>query len=220
MNPRFDTVLAPIVRRYSLPEGQSLPPAGALLRRGFLQEAELAMGMVAAARAQCNELLEKASRSAQECAEAATRAAEVAVWSRAAESLRAIERTHAQLLAQSENLLLEMARAALQRLLLDVPADWPGISGIRLLLREQHELQDRGQIELRVHPDEVALLQTRVGPSLHAALTPDAALRPGECLLICAQGELRTDYRASVAALIESLHRRPASSEATNMGAT
>jgi flagellar biosynthesis/type III secretory pathway protein FliH len=183
----------------------SLPAAGSVVRRGVLHALTTSDEVVAATQRHCEHLLESAAAEAQSLVLPAARAAERAVWERAVLSLRGIDQAREALFTQAENFLMETARAALQRLLLDVPPEWPSLSGVRLLLRELRDLDPGERTELRVHPNDLARLREAASPPLPVPLVGDAALQIGQCVLVCAQGELRADFAASVASLVESL---------------
>jgi flagellar biosynthesis/type III secretory pathway protein FliH len=194
-----------VSRRYHLPPGVCLPAAGSVVRRGVLQALTTSDEVVAATQRRCERLLESAAAEAQSLVLPAAHAAERAVWERALLSLRGIDQARDALLAQAESFLMETARAALQRLMLDVPPEWPSLSGVRLLLRELRDLETGDRTELRVHPQDLPRLREAASPPLSVPLVSDATLQIGQCVLVCAQGELRADYAASVASLVESL---------------
>lgn len=218
MEPGIDTTdnagnaeaLAPVKRRYRLLHAPTMPAPGTVLRRGVLQECDLLAQAAQAARLERALLLARTEEQAQARARSIEQQAQAATLSQAAQLLGQMEQARDEVLQQAEELLLQIVRACLHKLLVGVPASWQDRSSVRLLVREFRDATAQMQMQAQLHvrpevmQDEGLLAPGESWPTL--ALVADETLAPGQCLLRCAQGELRADYHASVDALLAALH--------------
>ncbi|SFL98177.1 FliH/SctL family protein [Rugamonas rubra] len=166
---------------------------GAALAR--CADAELvARGMLAAAHAEADAV----ARQARGAALAAEQAVERRTLQRAAELLQGLQGARAALLLRTEELVVDLARALFERLVLEATPRQRVEAALRRLLQEAPP--KLAEALLYVHPDDAALL-----PALDWELRHDPALAPGTCRLEAASGEWRADFGAAVAALGSAL---------------
>ncbi|MBJ7311936.1 HrpE/YscL family type III secretion apparatus protein [Rugamonas sp. CCM 8940] len=150
--------------------------------------------LLAAARQQAEAL----GRQAQSEARAAALAAEQDTLRRAGPLLQGLEQAKAGLLLRSEDLVIELAQALFERLVLEaVPRQRVEAALRRVLLEAPPKLLDAC---LRVHTDDAGWL-----PALDWEIKHDASLAPGCCRLEAGNGEWQADFGAAVAALHSAL---------------
>ncbi|MFX1680947.1 FliH/SctL family protein [Mitsuaria sp. CC2] len=216
MNPAWISQRVPLIglalRIDDAEEGEACP---VVLKRESLAVVRSAGDVVRAARSGCAMRLRAArkrerlwrqrardqvtDRLALEVAE--LRAAAFADATRIASALK---QDREQLLAGAETLLIDIARHAARRLLLDLPAEVVAQSSARLLREEWRAMRGEGESRLRVSPDEVQAL-TDIAADAGWTLVPDALMARGQCVLDHPAGSLHATYVENVRALIDAL---------------
>jgi flagellar biosynthesis/type III secretory pathway protein FliH len=192
----------PLAKRYRLPPASAAPAGLHVVPRETLAALQSAQAVLAAAEQERDRLIDAAHEEAEAIRATAREGAERAVWQQAQQALQALAELRRQLAEQAEDLLMNTLREALERLLLDVPADWPPRSNLRLLLAERSADADA---RLLIHSQDRALLPCDSLADTACSIVDDDAVPRGTCVLTCMQGEVRASYRANVQSLVQAL---------------
>lgn len=167
----------------------------------------------------------RAMESLQARAQVVEQEAREAVLGEAVQLLNQLRQERIALRQTVHALAADVIRQAAQRLLLEVPADWPIASSVELVLADWQALELKDEFAVRVHPEDLALVsQLSAGQSppafdaaaarpstLVAALgvrwsvRPDASLHRGECVLRHSAGSIHADFPMNVSALCAAL---------------
>jgi type III secretion system HrpE/YscL family protein len=195
-------MISVVTKRYQLPGLDVSNVARRVVPRHSLGRLSDAEQVLTAAQVERESILDEARRVAREVELAAEEDARRKVWQAASACLKQLAESHESFLREAESMLAHVAQAALRRLLLDVPPDWPLLSSVRLVLREW---EGSPEAELRVRPDALDAIKSHLGNVTQLDIVADESMQAGNCVLICAQGELRASYSASVDSLIEAM---------------
>jgi len=191
-----------VTKRYQLPGLDVSHMARRVVPKHILGRLSDAEQVLTAAHLERESILDEARRTARQLELAAEEDARRQVWQAASAWLNQLAESHESFLHEAESMLAQVAQAALRSLLLDVPADWPLLSSVRLVLREW---EVSTAAELRVHPDALDAITRYLGNATQLDIVEDESLQAGNCVLVCAQGELRASYSTSVDSLIEAI---------------
>lgn len=202
----------PVARRYRLDGCMPTTAGSMVLRRDMLGAIRSASELLSVAQTEYQRTLDAARMEAAEIIESAKQEAltvaldaQKAVWESALALLDEIQRQRTAMLAEAETMLEQIARAGLQRLLLDVPADWPPASSIRLVLLEWQRGHDTSDAVLRVNPQDFESLPGELCAGVRWKCVPDAFVEPGGCILSLGGTDIGASYSASVRSLVASM---------------
>ncbi|WP_158598073.1 HrpE/YscL family type III secretion apparatus protein [Noviherbaspirillum saxi] len=199
-----------------------LPAAARLrgigVRRGIVKADELGLGDLAQsivddarveaartmeeARMQAATMIEEARAAMAREKEAVAEQAEQAVWREAAAYQSQYERRLALFTEALEEHALDVVRKAFTMLSAKLPAREKIQSTVCTLMSEAGQLPD---CTLHVNAQDLEGLQASQ-EDIPWPLQADAALRPGECLLVAERGTWRASFEGSVQALLAAMH--------------
>jgi flagellar biosynthesis/type III secretory pathway protein FliH len=199
-------MLYTIARRHALPAAVAGTLAGRVVSCEMLGSVRRTQDLMAAAEHERLKILEAARAEAEILKFEAIRDAQRSVWQCAHGALALLHQLHQQWVAQAEPMLAQVAHAALHRLMIDVPPDWPAMSSVRLILQQWH---GDGQACLHLNPSEVGEVERRIGNGVRCSFVSDDAVAPGECVLVCGQAELRASFSANLRGLLDALGALP-----------
>jgi len=178
-----------------------------IVRKEMLHALRNADGLLQATREQCDHLLAEARHQAAVIHLEAALEAQRQAWAHADSLMAALNAERERLMAEAEGMLAQIARSALQRLLIDVPAHWPAMSSVRLAMQEWQSNAETGEATLQVHPDDADAARSAVRPDARWKIVPDIAVERGACVLSYGQASARVSFDANVLGLIETLQQ-------------
>ena len=208
-------MLLPISRRYRL-EGLG-PAAGStpIVRRSMLNAIRSAdrlleavkqrsASALEASRLEADRIVDEARSKAATVREKASIDAERLVWESARQLIDELERERDEMRASAQTMLAEIARAGLQRLMLDVPANWPSDSSVQLALQEWQAEHDPGKATLHVNPGDLETIAVSDAAARWQSVA-DPSVEQGNCVLSYGGAAARVSFSANVRSLVESM---------------
>ena len=169
--------------------------------------------LVSEVRRRCAARLRASRRRHQDQLRQQRSACEAGVLARAAELSRALQAERLALSDTAADLVSQVARDALRRLMVQLPDAWPAQSSVQLALSEWSSLQLKDEAVLHVHPDDLPLLPPKDAQAPWT-VAADPALARGACVLTHSAGTVHADFHTNLEALQAALNQLPADAAA------
>ncbi len=199
----------PIARRLTLAHTPHLlADADGVLSAADLGAVSHASDLVRAVRSRCAARLRRTRRLQQERLARQRAACEAMVLSRAAQLSQQLQEERRGVRDAAATLVAQVARDALQRLMVELPDAWPAQSSVQLVLAEWSALALKEEATVSLHPADLPLI-TPLRADLPWTLAADPSLPRGACVLSHSAGTVRADFHANVQALSAALQSVP-----------
>ncbi len=199
----------PIARRLTLAHTPHLlADADGVLSAADLGVVTQASDLVRAVRSRCAAQLRRSRRRQQDLLARQRAACESMVLARAAQLSQQLQDERRGVRDTAATLVAQVARDALQRLMVELPDAWPAQSSVQLVLAEWSALSLKEEATVQLHPADLPLIAP-LRPDLPWTLVPDPSLPRGACVLSHSAGTVRADFHANLQALRTALQSVP-----------
>lgn len=199
----------PIARRLTLAHTPHLlADADGVLSAADLGVVTQASDLVRAVRSRCAAQLRRSRRRQQDLLARQRAACESMVLARAAQLSQQLQDERRGVRDTAATLVAQVARDALQRLMVELPDAWPAQSSVQLVLAEWSALSLKEEATVHLHPADLPLIAP-LRPDLPWTLVPDPSLPRGACVLSHSAGTVRADFHANLQALSTALQSVP-----------
>ncbi|SEK51704.1 Flagellar biosynthesis/type III secretory pathway protein FliH [Roseateles sp. YR242] len=205
MNPNW------ITRRHRLAgTHHHLEDEDGVLSAEALQVVVKAADLTGAVRARCAARLRAARARQREQLFRQREACEARVLAEVALLSRSLQNERRDLRASASDLVAQVARDALKRLMLALPEAWPVQSSVELVLDEWGAMKLKDEAVVHVHPDDLPMVAP-AGKEAPWTFEADASIARGSCVLTHSAGTVQADFQANVTALHAALANSAAS---------
>lgn len=194
-----------ITRRLTLAHTPHLlADADGVLSAANLGAVTQASDLVRAVRSRCAAQLRRSRRRQREQLDRQRAACESMVLARVAQLSQQLQDERRGVRDTAATLVAQVARDALQRLMVELPEAWPAQSSVQLVLAEWSALSLREEATVNLHPADLPLIAP-LRPDLPWRLVPDPSQPRGACVLSHSAGTVRADFHANLQALSTAL---------------
>jgi hypothetical protein len=151
----------------------------------------------------CKKMQETSERDAELIAFEAARYAQQQVWIEANQSFLELQKLQEHLLNEAPVLLVYFARQALERLLIELPPEWPTLSSVNLVIKEWNSATEA---VLHISPGDFPSVEKRLVDMPFCQLQVDEKLQAGDCRLVCSYAEFYSSFKGNVHGFLSALN--------------